>query len=138
MEYTPENITQLKPNEIFVFGSNTMGQHYGGAAKIAHEKFGAVWGVAQGLSGQTYAIPTIDFDTWKPVKRSFLLLCMQRFIRFVHKNPGKKFYLTKIGCGIAGWDIEEVKEIFQDAFNGEGIIPDNLIVPKEFVNEYIK
>ena len=43
MEYTPENIMQLKPNEIFVFGSNTLGQHYGGAAKIAHEKFGAVW-----------------------------------------------------------------------------------------------
>lgn len=138
MEYTPENITELKPYEIFVFGSNTLGQHHGGAAKIAHEKFGAVWGVAEGLSGQTYAIPTIDFDTWKPVHKCFLLECMKRFLKFVHKNPRKKFYLTKIGCGIAGWDIEEMKEIFQNAFEGAGIIPDNLIVPKEFVNQYIK
>lgn len=132
MEYTPENITELKPNEIFVFGSNTLGQHYGGAAKIAHEKFGAIWGLAEGLSGQTYAIPTIDFDTWKPVDRSFLLLCLRRFLRYVHKNPEKKFYLTKIGCGIAGWNTEEVKEILQDAFEAEEIILDNLIMPNEF------
>lgn len=132
MEYTPENITELKPNEIFVFGSNTLGQHYGGAAKIAHEKFGAIWGLAEGLSGQTYAIPTIDFVTWKPVDRSFLLLCLRRFLRYVHKNPEKKFYLTKIGCGIAGWNTEEVKEILQDAFEAEEIILDNLIMPNEF------
>lgn len=136
MEYTPENITKLKPNEIFVFGSNTLGQHYGGAAKIAHEKFGAIWGVAEGLSGQTYAIPTIDFITWKPISRSFLLLCMIRFLRFVRRNPEKKFYLTKIGCGIAGWDVEEVKEILHDAFEEEGVvILNNLIVPKEFLNK---
>ena len=77
MEYTPENIVELKPNEVFVFGSNTLGQHYGGAARVAHQKFGAKWGLAEGLSGQTYAIPTIDFDDWKPVKRSFLLLCLK-------------------------------------------------------------
>ena len=91
MEYTPENIVELKPNEVFVFGSNTLGQHHGGAARVAHQKFGAKWGLAEGLSGQTYAIPTIDFDDWKPVKRSFLLLCLKRFIQFVKKNPQKKF-----------------------------------------------
>ena len=32
--YTPEIITSLKPNEIFVFGSNNLGQHAGGAAVI--------------------------------------------------------------------------------------------------------
>lgn len=42
--YTPERITELKPNEVFVFGSNLAGAHAGGAARIAMERFGAVWG----------------------------------------------------------------------------------------------
>jgi hypothetical protein len=133
MEYTPEKIVNLQPNEIFVFGSNTSGQHHGGAAKIAYEKFGAKWGMSEGLSGQTYAIPTIDFNTWKPVKRSFLLKCIRRFLRIVYQNPENKFYLTKIGCGIAGWSIEEIREILQDALEEyDGIVLDNLILPKEF------
>lgn len=131
MEYTPENIVELKPNEVFVFGSNTLGQHHGGAARVAHQKFGAKWGLAEGLSGQTYAIPTIDFDNWKPVKRSFLLLCLKRFIQFVQKNPQKKFYLTKIGCGIAGWSVDSIREILHDAISSEDVMPNNLIVPKE-------
>ncbi len=58
-EYTPERITELKPNEIFVFGSNLAGAHGGGAARLAYECFGAVWGQGVGLQGQSYAIPTM-------------------------------------------------------------------------------
>ena len=132
MKQTPKNITKLRPNEIFVFGSNTSGEHLGGAARIAFEKFGAEWGKWEGFSGQTYAIPTIDSWTWKPVSRSSLLSSIRRFLRFVHSNPEKKFYLTKIGCGIAGWDVEEVKVIFQDAIAKEALSLHNLLVPKEF------
>ena len=57
--YTPERITSLAENEIFVFGSNLAGAHGGGAARLAYERFGAVWGEGVGLRGQTYAIPTM-------------------------------------------------------------------------------
>ena len=137
IEYTPENITELKPNEIFVFGSNTAGQHIGGAARVAYEKFGAKWGKAEGLSGQTYAIPTINYYSFERVSEEYLKECLVDFIRFCRQNKDKKFYLTKIGCGIAGWEINEMKRLFTEAML-LCIFPDNLIVPKEFVNTYIK
>lgn len=56
IRYTPEKIAALRPNEIFVFGSNLAGHHGGGAASIAHERFGAVWGIGTGLQGNSYAI----------------------------------------------------------------------------------
>ena len=49
--YTPERILELKGNEIFVFGSNLAGAHCGGAARLAYERFGAVWGEGVGLHG---------------------------------------------------------------------------------------
>ena len=57
---TPNHITELKPNEIFVFGSNLQGYHGGGAARLAMNQWGAVWGQGTGLQGQTYAIPTMQ------------------------------------------------------------------------------
>ena len=51
--YTPENITSLKPGEVFVFGSNLAGHHGGGAARVAREIFGAVMGKGVGLQGQS-------------------------------------------------------------------------------------
>ncbi|MCB0475658.1 MAG: hypothetical protein KDC69_08275, partial [Flavobacteriaceae bacterium] len=57
---TPENITELQDNQIFVFGSNLSGNHAGGAAKLASEKFGAETGIGEGLTGQSYALPTLD------------------------------------------------------------------------------
>ena len=67
-------ITRLAPNEIFVFGSNLQGCHGGGAARFAHEHFGAVWGQGVGLYGQSYAIPTMQggVDTIKPYVDNFL------------------------------------------------------------------
>lgn len=58
--YTPDYIDRLLPSQIFVFGSNTLGYHTGGASGTARKKFGAVWGQAEGLQGQSYAIP-VDY-----------------------------------------------------------------------------
>ena len=58
-EYTPDWITELEDNEIFVFCSNLAGAHGGGAARLAYQRFGAVWGQGVGLQGQSYAIPTM-------------------------------------------------------------------------------
>ena len=123
MEYTPENISRLKPNEIFVFGSNLAGQHGGGAARAALQKFGAVRGQGVGLQGQSYAIPTMQggVGTIKPY--------VDEFISFDKAHPELKFYVTSIGCGIAGFKDEEIAPLFQDAF-GE----DNIILPKSFAD----
>lgn len=121
-EFTPERITQLKPNEIFVFGSNLAGAHGGGAARLAYERFGAVWGQGVGLQGQTYAIPTMQggVETIKPYT--------DEFIAFAKQHPEMKFFVTKIGCGIAGFTTEEIAPLFADAMDVE-----NVILPQEFV-----
>lgn len=120
--YTPERISELKENEIFVFGSNLAGSHGGGAARLAYERFGAVWGKGVGLYGHTYAIPTMQggVDTIKPY--------VDEFIRFAKEQSRLTFLVTRIGCGIAGFRDEEIAPLFTDA-----IEVDNIILPKEFV-----
>lgn len=121
-EFTPERIMTLKPNEIFVFGSNLDGFHGGGAARIAMDRFGAVWGQGVGLQGQCYAIPTMQggVETIKPY--------VDEFIAFAGQHPEYKFLVTRIGCGIAGFADEEIAPLFQEALNVE-----NIILPREFV-----
>ena len=117
-EYTPERITELKPNEIFVFGSNLAGAHGGGAARLAYNRFGAIWGQGVGLQGQSYAIPTMQggVETIKPY--------VDEFIRFAKQHLEQKFLVTKIGCGIAGF---KVAPLFYHAIDSE-----NIVQPKEF------
>jgi hypothetical protein len=129
--YTPENISTLKKNEIFVFGSNENGAHAGGAARIAYDKFGAQWGTAVGRSGQTYAIPTLDRDMER-VEPEMLYIHLEDFLAYVRQHPELTFYLTKIGCGIAGWQPDEVKKIFWEAAGKT--IPENLTIPEIFAN----
>lgn len=116
MEYTPEYITSLQPNEVFVFGSNLGGFHSGGAARIAMKKFGAVWRQGEGLQGQSYAIPTMQggVDTIKPY--------VDRFIAFAAAHPQLKFYVTRIGCGIAGFSDKDIAPLFQKALALSNII----------------
>ena len=75
--YTPENIQELGPGEIFVFGSNLSGMHGGGAARVAYEKFGAVWGQGTGLQGRSYGIPTMQggVETIRPYVDEFIGSC---------------------------------------------------------------
>lgn len=124
MEYTPDNINYLKPNEIFVFGSNLAGYHGGGAARTALNKFGAVWGQGVGLQGQSYAIPTMQggVETIKPY--------VDEFIAFARSHPELKFFVTRIGCGIAGFTDEEIAPLFRAASK----LP-NVLLPKKFWNE---
>jgi len=121
-EFTPDRISELKENEIFVFGSNLAGHHGGGAARLAYNRFGAVWGQGVGLQGQCYAIPTMQggVETIKPY--------VDEFIRFAEQHPEYKFLVTRIGCGIAGFRDEEIAPLFTQALKVE-----NIILPKEFV-----
>ena len=121
-EYTPERISELKENEIFVFGSNLAGAHGGGAALLAYRKFGAIWGQGVGLQGQSYGIPTMQggVETIKPY--------VDEFIEFAKQHQEFKFLVTRIGCGIAGFTSYEIAPLFNDAINVE-----NVILPKDFV-----
>lgn len=118
---TPENITELKPNEIFVFGSNLAGLHGGGAARIARLKFGAVWGQGVGLQGQCYAIPTMHGGV------RHIQPYVDEFIIFAEEHPEMNFLVTRIGCGIAGFKDEEIAPLFARAKDLE-----NLWLPKSF------
>ena len=120
--YTPNFITELKPNEIFVFGSNLGGFHGGGAARAAMQKFGAIWGQGVGLQGQSYAIPTMQggVETIKPY--------VDEFIDFAKSHPELTFYVTRIGCGIAGFKDHEIAPLFAEALQEP-----NIILPREFV-----
>ena len=121
-EYTPERITELKPNEIFVFGSNLAGSHGGGAARLAYNRFGAIWGQGVGLQGQSYAIPTMQggVETIRPF--------VDEFIEVARQHPEYKFLVTRIGCGIAAFTPNEIAPLFKDSIDVE-----NVILPKDFV-----
>ncbi len=126
MKYTPENITSLKKNQVIVIGSNLRGAHGAGAAKFANLKFGLKYGVGEGLSGQTYALPTKDLyiETLPLDEIQGYIVC---FISFAGQNPNLEFLVTKVGCGLAGLEIEEVAELFSCL-----TIPSNVILPREF------
>jgi hypothetical protein len=122
MRYTPDFITHLNNGEIFVFGSNLKGLHGGGAARLAYERFGAIWGQGVGLQGSCYGIPTMHggVDAIKPY--------VDEFIEFAKNHTEYTFLVTKIGCGIAGFKEEEIAPLFADA-----VSVDNIILPESFV-----
>ncbi len=121
IRYTPGRITHLNENEVFVFGSNLGGMHGGGAARTAYENFGAVWGEGVGHFGKTYAIPTMQggVETIKPY--------VDQFIAYAAEHPELTFYVTRIGCGIAGFRDEEIAPLFKDCRD-----MDNVVLPKSF------
>ena len=127
-QYTPENITELKENEVFVFGSNLNGNHTGGAAYLAVEKFGAEMGNAEGIQGQSYAIPTLD-KNMERINLTDLEQSINRLYDYAEENPGKTFYMTKIGCGIAGYEVSDIATIVNCRD-----IPANIIIPEEFTH----
>jgi len=125
--FTPEHINSLLPDEVFVFGSNLAGHHGGGAAFTALNKFGAIYGQGTGLQGQSYAIPTMQggVETIVPY--------VDEFIKFAEKHPEKFFYVTKIGCGIAGFQDGEIAPLFTKA-----LVLNNVSLPESFVEEINK
>ena len=121
-QYTPDHIGSLKEDEVFVFGSNLAGMHGGGAAYAAFKLFGAVMGCGVGLRGQSYAIPTMQggVETIKPY--------VDDFIAFAKEHPELFFFVTRIGCGIAGFRDKEIAPLFAEALGLE-----NVCLPESFV-----
>ena len=122
----PDNINSLKNNEVFVFGSNLQGMHGGGAARVAVVKFGAIMGQGVGLQGQSYAIPTMQggVETIAPY--------VDEFIQFARTHTELTFLVTRIGCGIAGFDDKEIAPLFVKAID----VP-NIHLPLSFWKELV-
>lgn len=118
---TSNRITELRPGEIFVFGSNLAGHHGGGAALLAWRKWGAVWGQGVGLQGQTYGIPTMHGgpEAIRPY--------VDEFVGFARRHPELTFLVTEVGCGIAGFAPAQIAPLFADAVGVE-----NICLPQRF------
>lgn len=121
MRFTPDNIKELAPDEIFVFGSNLAGHHSGGAARVAMDRFGAEWGQGEGIQGQSYAIPTMQggVETIKPY--------VDRFLDLAYEWDQNTFLVTRIGCGIAGFTPEQIAPLFDRALDMY-----NVVLPRDF------
>lgn len=120
---SPQWITTLADDEVFVFGSNLEGLHGGGAALLAYERFGAIWGQGTGLQGKSYGIPTMHggVDVIAPY--------VDDFIAFAREHRELRFLVTEIGCGIAGFTVGEMAPLFKDAMDEE-----NIYLPQRFID----
>lgn len=115
---------------VFVFGSNLKGWHDGGAARFALMNYGAKDGVAQGPTGNAYAIPTLDANL-----NQLDLLHLGGFVfefkKEAETNPNVTYHLTPIGLGIAGYDVRDIAPMFLT-------MPKNVILPIEFQEFFLK
>ena len=127
MIITPTHITNLKSKEIFVFGSNKLGHHIGGAARQAFQDFGAIWGKGFGFQGNSFAIPTLN-ENMKRLDLGELSMHVNMFISLAIQNINLKFLVTEIGCGIAGFKHSEIAPLFQSAKYIE-----NIYLPEKFL-----
>lgn len=125
--FTPDYVDSLLSKQIFVFGSNVLGYHTGGASRTACKKFGAIWGQAEGLQGQSYAIPV---DYGKDVRKDEeVKAAIERFITYAKSHTDLFFLVTRVGCGTAGYNDEEIAQFFSGALELR-----NVSLPKSFVD----
>ncbi len=123
---TPNNITELKENEIFVFGSNISGRHGKGAAKTAMS-WGAKYGQGEGIQGRTYGIPTVNASISNKLTIEKIKVYVDRFIQYAKQHPENIFLVTEIGCGLAGHSHKDISPLFQEAATIE-----NIFLPTKF------
>lgn len=125
MNYTPQNISFLASNEVFVYGANEAGIHGAGAAKTAMK-----WGAKDreyGFNGQTYGIPTKDKQI-KTLLIHEIKVHVDEFLIFATEHPQYVFLVTLIGCGLANHKPQKIAPLFSRALGME-----NVVLPKEFV-----
>jgi hypothetical protein len=106
--------TLPKGEEIFVFGSNEAGRHGAGAARIAMRNFGARYGIGIGLVGQSYAVPTKDVNLQTLSKKS-IRRYVREFREHTKRNKHETYFITRLGCGLAGYDDVDIAPLFRGA-----------------------
>ncbi|WP_111858545.1 hypothetical protein [Acinetobacter sp. CFCC 10889] len=124
-QYHDESIIKnLAEDTVFVFGSNMAGTHQGGAAKIALNHFGATKGVGRGWAGQSFAIPTMN-EHLQQMPLSQIQHYVEDFKIYTKNHPKTKYFITAVGCGVAGYKVEEIAPMFKG-------ISHNVIFPVSF------
>lgn len=123
---TSNFITNLKTNEVFVFGSNESGIHGAGAAKTAL-KWGAIWGKGVGLYGNTYALPTVAHQIKRSLTLDEIKVYVDEFINIAKENKDLIFLVTEIGCNLAGYKPKDIAPLFVNAVD-----IDNIHLPERF------
>lgn len=124
MNITPDSITRLASNEVFVYGSNTAGRHGAGAAKQAL-KWGAIYG-RDGFAGQTYGISTKG-DNLEILSLADIQTHVDRFTAFARSREDLVFLVTQVGCGLARRAPTEIAPLFKEASKLT-----NVFLPKSF------
>jgi hypothetical protein len=109
MTYTPEIVHDLEPHQVILFGSNLSGRHGAGLARVCMERWGAKLGVAMGPTGRCYAIATVDLQSPEPMTTSFVTQQFRIFLAYAARRPQQEFLVTKIGTGLAGFSMEQMK-----------------------------
>ena len=127
--YTPENVESLKDGQVFVFGSNLIGYHSGGASLVAMQRFGAVWGQAEGPQGNCYAIPVDIRGEAVDNVSMYMKRHIDKFLAYAKAHKDQFFVIIKVGCGNAGFDEEFMAPFFKEALKME-----NVSLPKSFVD----
>lgn len=122
-------ISTLNKNEVFVFGSDTVGHHNGRASKQAHKDFGAKERIVNQLQGQSYAIPTTD-ERKKRLTIGEITQYVDRFLSSAKEHTDKKFLVTRLGCGFSGYDDSDISKLFTKA-----LALDNVYLPQSFIDE---
>ena len=124
-QYHDESIIKALPEDtVFVFGSNLAGEHSDGAARVAHQYFGAVKGVGRGWAGQSYAIPTLN-EHIQQMPLSQIEHYVEDFKVYTRNHPKMKYFVTALGCGIAGYKVSDIAPFFKG-------ISKNVILPESF------
>jgi len=100
--------------EIFVFGSNLRGIHSAGAALTALQQHGAKYGIGEGRTGNSYALPTMDHSLY-PLSLTRIAFYINRFKDYARNNPAETFMVTRIGCGYCGKTNEEIALLFRNS-----------------------
>ena len=127
MKYTPDIIDSLESNQVYVFTSNLIGYHSGETSLIALHRFGAIWGQAEGPQGQCYAIPVDIRGEAIDNVSNYLKRHIRKFLEYAKEHQEKEFLVTKIGCGIAGFDEDFIASFFSEALQIR-----NICLPKSF------
>ena len=134
LRISSKHIDKLLDDEIFVFGSNMQGAHGGGAARTTMS-WGAIYGQAFGLQGKTFAIPTVDYTKSGKMSMETIKEYVDRFLDFAKENKDKKFLVTEIGCGIAGFKVSDIAPLFKEAIKDKY---DNVYLPQSFIDYLMK
>lgn len=113
-----------EPKYIFVFGSNEAGKHGRGAAAHAKQVHKAKSGVGYGLQGNSFGIPTKDSKI-KTLPLSKIRKYVENFIEFTTNNPELKFFITRVGTGLAGYVDADIAPMFKN-------VPENCILAESW------